>query len=77
MSPDTKTILERVASWPEEDQRELAEIAAEIEAARKGGVYRLSDEERAAVRKGLEAARIGDFASDEDIGAFYNLHRRG
>jgi predicted transcriptional regulator len=75
MSPGTKTLLERVQSWPEEDQEELAEIAREIE-ARRSGVYRLSDDERAAVRAGLEAARRGEFASEEEIEEFYQLHRR-
>jgi len=48
MNTDTKKLLERVASWPQEDQDELAEVAAEIE-ARRAGTYRLSDDEGAAV----------------------------
>ncbi len=75
MSPGTKTLFERVQSWPEEDQEELAEIAREIE-ARRSGVYQLSDDERTAVRAGLEAARRGEFASEEEIEQFYQLHRR-
>jgi hypothetical protein len=74
MSPGTKTLLERVQAWPEEDQEELAEIAREIE-ARRSGVYRLSDDERVAVHSGLEAARRGEFASEEEIEEFYQLHR--
>ena len=42
-------VLENVRSWPQEDQEELADIAREIEARRKG-VYVMDDEERAAVR---------------------------
>ena len=75
MSPGTKALLERVQSWPLEDQEELAEVAREIE-ARRSGVYRLSDEERTAVHAGMEAARRGDFATEEEIEAFYQLHRR-
>ena len=75
MSPGTKTLLERVESWPEEDQEELAELAREIE-ARRAGIYRLSDEERIAVRAGLDAARRGDFVPDDEMEAFYQLHRR-
>jgi predicted transcriptional regulator len=75
MSPGTKTLLERVQSWPEEDQEELAEVAREIE-SRRSGVYRLSDEERAAVRAGMDDARRGDFASEEEIDEFYRLHHR-
>jgi hypothetical protein len=70
MSPALKTLLERVASWPTEDQEELSEVAREIE-ARRTGVYRLSDEERAAIRE----ARRGPLASDDEVEAFWK--RRG
>ena len=70
MSPGLKTILERVASWPTEDQEELSEVAREIE-ARRTGVYRLSHEERAAIRE----ARRGPLASDDEVEAFWT--RRG
>jgi hypothetical protein len=75
MSPGTKTLLERVQSWPEEDQEELADVAREIE-SRRSGVYRLSDEERTAVRAGMEDARRGDFASEQEMDEFYRLHDR-
>lgn len=75
MSPDTKKLLERVASWPQEDQDELADVAAEIE-ARRTGVYSLSDDERAAVRKGVDAARHGEFAPEGEMEEFYQLHRK-
>ena len=73
MTPGTKTLLEQVQSWPEEDQEELAEVAREIE-SRRSGMYRLSDEERTAVRAGMDAACRGDFASDEEMDEFYRLH---
>jgi hypothetical protein len=66
MSPSTKRLLEQVESWPEEDQEELAEYAREIE-ARRTGVYRLSDEERAAVRRGLAQADRGEFVPDDVV----------
>jgi predicted transcriptional regulator len=75
MSPGTKALLERVESWPAEDQEELAELAREIE-SRRTGVYRLSEEERAAVRAGLEDARQGNFATEQEMEEFYQLHRR-
>jgi hypothetical protein len=70
MSPAVRSILERVESWPAEDQEELSELAREIE-ARRTGVYRLSDEERAAI----DAARRGPFATDDEVEAFWQ--RRG
>lgn len=69
MSPAVKEILQNVASWPEEDQEELAELAREIE-ARRTGVYVLNDEERAAIAD----ARAGGLASDEDVAAFWKRH---
>jgi predicted transcriptional regulator len=74
MSPKVKEILQHAASWPEEDQEELANVARIIE-ARRTGVYRLSDEERAAVREGMEAARRGEFVPDDEMERFYQLHR--
>jgi hypothetical protein len=76
MDTDTKALFDRVASWPQEDQDELAECAAEIEARRTGGLYHLSDEEREAVRRGMDAARSGDFVPDDEMEAFYRLHRK-
>jgi hypothetical protein len=75
MSPSTRTLLERVQSWPEEDQEELADFAREIE-SRRSGVYRLSDEERNAVRAGMDDARHDRFASEEEMDEFYRLHHR-
>ncbi len=61
-------ILEAARSWPEEDQQ--AEYAREV-AARLTGVYVMSDEERAAVRRGLEQAQRGEFVSDDEMDAFW------
>jgi len=33
MSPETRTLLEQVQTWPEEDQEELAQLAREIVAS--------------------------------------------
>ena len=74
MSPKTKTLLEQVQSWPEEDQEELAEAAREIE-SRRSGIYRLSDDERAAIRQGTDAADRGVFAPEAEMEEFYRLHR--
>jgi hypothetical protein len=59
-------ILERIPTWPDEDQEELAEVAREIE-ARRTGVYVLSDEEKAAI----DAARRTGIASDADVTALW------
>ncbi len=70
MTKTAKQLLERITSWPEEDQEELAEVARDIE-ARRTGVYRLSEEERRAIKESLADARAGRFASDQDIEAIF------
>ena len=59
-------VLEKVRSWPREDQEELAEVVREIE-ARRTGVYVLSDEERAAIE---DAERSG-LATEEEVDALW------
>lgn len=74
MSPNVKEILRQVESWPEEDQQELADVVRVIE-ARRTGVYRLTDDERTAVREGMAAARRGEFVPDDEMEKFYRMHR--
>jgi predicted transcriptional regulator len=74
MSEFAKMILNRIAVWPKEAQEELVDAIVEIE-AKHFGVYRLSDEERAAVREGLAQSARGEFTADEDVAAFFNRFR--
>jgi hypothetical protein len=71
MTPATKTLLEKVASWPEEDQEELAEYARGIE-ARRTGIYHATPEELEAID---EADRSG-IATDEEVRAAFRAFRR-
>ena len=64
------SILEDIRSRPQEDQEELVEVAREI-LARRTGVYVMNDEERAAVREGLEQARRGEFVPDDEMDSFW------
>jgi len=59
-------ILERVESWPEAAQQQLAEIALEIEQDLKGE-YQATPAERAGIERGLADARAGRFATDEQV----------
>ena len=74
MNKLAETILDRIESWPEDAQAELLQSILEIE-TKHFGVYRLSDDERAAVRRGLEEMRQGKFASEERIAALFNRYR--
>jgi len=64
MNKTLREVLEHAATWPREDQEELAEFAREIE-ARRTGVYTMSDDERIAVGRGLAEADRGEFVADE------------
>jgi predicted transcriptional regulator len=73
MNKRLETLLERVATWPEEAQAELARVIVEIE-RQQSDVYRLSDDERAAIEEGLAQADRGEFVSEEDMAAFFKRH---
>lgn len=52
---------------------DLEESLDEIERW-QSSVFRLTDEKRLAVRKGMEAAERGDCVADEELAAFYRRH---
>ncbi len=74
MNKITETIIDRIADWPEEAQAELMQAMIDIE-AKHLGVYRLSDEERAAVREGLAQAARGEFVPDDVVEAYFTKYR--
>jgi predicted transcriptional regulator len=67
-------LLERVSTWPEEAQDEFVKSVTDIE-SKHLGVYRLSDEERDAVRRGLADMREGRLASDAEVAAVFSRYR--
>jgi predicted transcriptional regulator len=67
-------LLDRVSTWPEEAQEEFVKSVADIE-SKHLGVYRLSDEERNAVRRGLADMREGRLASDAEVAAVFSRYR--
>jgi predicted transcriptional regulator len=74
MNDLTQAIAGRISDWPDEAIAELLQAIDNIE-IKYSLVYRLSDEERAAVREGLAQAERGEFASDEEVAAYFNRHR--
>ena len=72
ISKDLQAVFQRVTSWPKERQRQLAELAREIEAEMSNAAYQASREELRAIDEGL----AGGTASEEEINtAFDNLRR--
>ena len=74
MNKIVESIIDRVADWPEEAQAELMQSIVDIE-AKHLGVYRLSDDERAAVREGLAQAARGEFVPDDVVEAYFKKYR--
>ena len=67
--------MQKIESWPQEAQEELAAIAQEMDEALRGGIYHASREELAGIDRGLRAAREGRFATEEDVEAALSKRR--
>lgn len=66
-------LLMRVSTWPEEAKEELARSIVEIE-ARHADEDDLSDEDRAALERGLADADAGRFAPDGAVQALFDRY---
>ena len=66
---DLEAIFDRVRSWPAEKQEEAVDALLWIEC--DSDVYVLSDEERAAVQRGLNDSKHGRFATEEEMAALF------
>jgi predicted transcriptional regulator len=65
--------IEKTRALPDADQDAIALLV--LEALESGGEpVSLDADTRAAIDKGLEQARRGDFASDEEIAALWRRH---
>lgn len=73
MNKKLETLLDLVSTWPEAAQDELMKSIADIE-ARHGSVYRLSEEEKAAIENALAAVDRGEIATDEEMAALFKRH---
>ncbi|MDP2410127.1 MAG: hypothetical protein Q8M26_07560 [Pseudolabrys sp.] len=72
MMSKLKDVLDRVGTWPDEAQQELAEIALEIEAGFRGGAYQATADELRAI----DEADASGVASDHDVKAAFRSFRR-
>ena len=69
---EVKAVLERVPTWPEDRQRELAELALEIEAEFAGADYHATSDELVAIDEGL----AGEAASEGEVTVAFGLSRK-
>jgi len=65
-------VLQRVETWPEEAQEDLAQIAREIDAQLAGRGYHATAEELAA----LDEAERSGIATDEEVETAFKSFRR-
>jgi len=63
---EIKAVLDRVLTWPADQQENAAELLLALE-ARAGELYHPTEEEWAAVQAGLAEANRGEFATDEEM----------
>jgi predicted transcriptional regulator len=77
MRTKRQDLVARVASLPDDLLDDVQQSLDDIVRWHQAGVYCLSDDERAGVRKGMDAAERGEFVSDEEMAAFRERHRGG
>jgi predicted transcriptional regulator len=65
---EIRAVLDRVRTWPQARQADLARVALLIE-AQDAGVEPEDEATRAALAEGLAQARRGKFASDKRVKA--------
>ncbi|MEI9804388.1 MAG: hypothetical protein WDN48_07900 [Pseudolabrys sp.] len=67
--------LERVENWPAQWQDQLVEIARDIDAEIKDGVYHPTPEEQKGIDRGLRDAEQGRFATEDEVEAAFAKFR--
>lgn len=72
---EIQALIERTSHWPPEAQAELVQSIIDIE-NKYGGVYRLDDEERAALERSADDIRHGRFATEDEVRALFERIRR-
>jgi predicted transcriptional regulator len=75
MNARLKDILERVQSWPEAAQENAVDLLLALE-REYAEPYQATDEELAAIDRGLRDVAEGRFATDAEVEAVFAKHRR-
>jgi hypothetical protein len=74
MIKTAKQLLERVASWPDEDIEKLEQAAREIEAWRSGE-YRATEDELRAIDEAIAELDRGEVATEAQMKAAFAKFR--
>jgi predicted transcriptional regulator len=75
MNARLKDIFERAQSWPEAAQEHAIDLLLALE-REYAGSYQATDEELAAIDRGLRDVAEGHFATDAEVEAVFAKHRR-
>ena len=75
MTKTLRDVLERVATWPDWAQEDLAELGLEIDRGINAGTYRATRAELRKIDEALAAVRRGEIATDEEVEAVFAKHR--
>ena len=71
---ELQSLLEKIATWPEDAQTEALDMLKAIEREIKAP-YQLTEADRASIERGLDDARHGRFVSDQHIEALFARYR--
>jgi predicted transcriptional regulator len=74
MSPKRQLLIDQVASLPDDMLDEVQQSVDDIVRWREEGVFRLTEDERASVRKGMAAAQRGEFVPDDAMAVYRRRH---
>lgn len=70
MTKALKEILARARKWPEEVQEEVVDTLRAIEAGHRG-IYKLTEDDKAALKRSAEDVRLRRFVSAKKVAAFF------
>lgn len=69
-----KDVLHRAEKWTAEDQEELVQAALYIE-KRQSAEFKLDGDDWAIIEARLEAARLGDVATEAEVESMFSKYR--
>lgn len=76
LSKDLREILKHVETWPEAAPEQAVASLQALE-HELNALYELTEADKKAIDRGLEDARKGNFATDEEVEAVFTKFRKG
>ena len=76
MSKTLRDVLARAETWPDWAQRDLAEIASQMDREVRGGLYRATAEELEKLDEATDQVRRGEVVGEAEVEAIFAKHRK-